>query len=258
MLLKDKVVIISGAGRGLGKACAMAMAQEGAAVALLARSQSEIDQVAREIGGSGGRALSIPTDVSSAEGVYEAVKRTVDAFGSIHVVLNNAAIPGPIGPMHETDVQDWIKALEVNLFGVFLLAREVLPFMVSNREGKIINVTSGLGQMVMPGLGAYSVAKAGVIHLTKILAEELRPYNIQVNGLDPGVMDTPLQSWIRTHGKEHLEPGIHKEFVELKEKGLLKPPEKVARLAVFLASRASDKLTGHIGTESYYRNYGYG
>ncbi len=255
--MKDKVAIISGAGRGLGKATAQAMSQEGAAVVLLARTGSEIEQVAQDIENGGGRALALPTDVGSAEQVARAVKKTMEAFGRIDIVVNNAAIAGPIGPLHGVEPKAWIKALEIDLFGVFFLSRESLPHMISKGRGKIINLTSGLGQMVMPGLGAYSVAKAGVIHLTKIMAEELKPYNIQVNGLDPGVMDTPLQTWIREQGGESLEPDVHKQFVGLKDQGLLKPPEKVARLAVFLASSASDGLTGHIGTESYYRRFGY-
>ena len=257
MILNDKVAIISGAGRGLGKATAQAMAREGAAVVLLARTGPEIEQVARDIQGVGGRALALPTDVGSAEQVARAVKKTMEAFRRIDIVVNNAAIGGPIGPLYGVDSKAWIKALEVDLFGVFFLSRQCLPHMIPERRGKIINLTSGLGQMVMPGLGAYSVAKAGVIHLTRIMAEELKPYNIQVNGLDPGVMDTPLQTWIREHGRDALDPEVHRQFVGLKDQGLLKPPEQVARLAVFLASSASDGLTGHIGTESYYKRFGY-
>ncbi|RLB20553.1 MAG: SDR family NAD(P)-dependent oxidoreductase [Deltaproteobacteria bacterium] len=257
MILNGKVAIISGAGKGLGRASAIAMAKEGAKVVLLARTRSDLENVAHEIQANGGKGLPVPTDISSLKEVRGAVRKTLEAFDSIDIIMNNAAVSGPIGPMHGATSEEWVQALQVNLVGVFLLAREALPEMISKKHGKIINVTSGLGQMVMPGLGAYSVAKAGVIHLTRIMAEELRPYNIQVNGLDPGVMDTPLQTWIREQGVQLLPRDISRQFVELKEKGLLKAPEKVAKLAVFLASSASDHLTGHVGTESYFSRFGY-
>ena len=258
MRLENKVAIISGAGRGLGRAVAFAMASEGAAVVLLARTAAQLDQVVQEIIHQGGNALAIPTDVSLWEEVQKGVDRVVRALGGVDIVVNNAAVTGPIGPLHTDGQEGWAESTAVNLSGVFYLSRAVCDYLVKKGQGKIINVTSGLGSMVMPGLGAYSIAKAGVIHLTRIMAEELRPHNVQVNGLDPGVMDTSMQDKIRKLGKEGLSAEIYKQFVDLQKQGHLKPPEKVAKLAVFLASSASDNITGHIGTESDYQRFGYG
>lgn len=117
----------------------------------------------------------------------------------------------------------------------------------------IINVTSGLGEMVMPLFGAYSITKAGLIHLTKIMAEELKEYNIRVNGLDPGVMDTRMQEYLRGLGPEILGEKAYRDFLAMKQMGRLKPPEKAARLALFLASEESDSINGEIGTETFYK-----
>jgi NAD(P)-dependent dehydrogenase (short-subunit alcohol dehydrogenase family) len=147
--------------------------------------------------------------------------------------------------------------MDINLKGYFLFSKAVIPHMMGQEKGKIINVTSGLGVMAMPLFGGYSIAKAGVIHLTRILAEELRDFNIQVNGLDPGVMDTKMQEELRNLGPEVLGNDIYAEFSGYKEKGILKPPERVAQLAVFLASEASDSITGENGTASHYKGIGY-
>jgi 3-oxoacyl-[acyl-carrier protein] reductase len=171
--------------------------------------------------------------------------------------MNNAAVIGPIRPLYAIDEGDWDSCMEINLKGYFLFSKAVIPHMINWGSGKIINVTSGLGVMAMPLFGVYSIAKAGVIHLTKILAEELRGYNIQVNGLDPGVMDTRMQEELRNLGPEVLGDETYAEFSGFKERGILKPPDRVARLAVFLASEESDSVTGENGTENHYMRFGY-
>jgi 3-oxoacyl-[acyl-carrier protein] reductase len=254
MKLTDKVAIITGGGRGLGKAAALEMAREGARVAVLSRTGGEVETVAREIGGD---ALALTADVSKGEDVTQVVEQTAEAFGRVDILMNNAAIVGPVGPTYEVGLDDWEEVLEINLLGALALCRAVLPYMLRQGGGKIINVTSGLGEMVMPPLGAYSVSKAGLMHLTRIMAAELRGLNIQVNGLDPGVMDTTMQTSMREMGPEVLGADVYREFSGLKEGGHLAPPSRAARLAVFLASGESDHITGEIGTERAYSALGY-
>ena len=258
MLLKDKVALITGAGRGLGRATAMAMAGVGASVALLSRTKSELDAVAALIQEAGGRSLVLPADVADEGAVREAVARTAAELGGLDILVNCAATLGPAAPLHEVDPEDWNRTLAVNLGGTRLMGQETIPHMIDAGSGRIINVTSGLADFVMPLFGAYSVSKAGVNHMTRIMAEELRGFHIQVNGLDPGVMDTGMQEDIRRLGPGILGKPLHDQFVSFKEDGHLRPPEEVARLVLFLSSDHSVGITGEVGGTADYRDYGYG
>jgi NAD(P)-dependent dehydrogenase (short-subunit alcohol dehydrogenase family) len=257
MKLKGKVAIVTGAGRGLGRTSAIEMAKEGAHLVIVSRTQPEIDATSRMIEEVGGKTLSLQGDISRPKDVEEAVNKAQSHFGGIDILMNNAAVTGPVKPLYEVDEGDWDVCMDINLKGSFLFSKAVIPHMIRQRGGKIINVTSGLGVMAMPLFGGYSIAKAGVIHLTRILAEELKPHNIQVNGLDPGVMDTKMQEDLRNLGPQVLGDKIYAEFSGYKEKGILKPPERVAKLAVFLASSESDSITGENGTEKHYVGLGY-
>ncbi len=256
-LLADKVAIITGGGRGLGRAAAMAMAREGAAVVLGSRTQSELEETARRIEKAGGRVACLRADVSRAQDVQRVATCALKSFGRIDILMNNAAVIGPVQPLWEVGPSEWDGLFRINLKGPYLAVRAVVPAMKGQGGGKIINVTSGLAEMVLPRLGMYAVSKAALNHLTRVLAEELRGDGIQVNGLDPGVMDTAMQDAIRGVGPERLGRDLHGEFVSMKDQGRLKAPEQVARLAVFLASPASDGITGEIGTERDYRRHGF-
>jgi len=257
MKLKDQVAIITGAGRGLGRASAIEMAKEGASVVILSRTPSELRETASRVKDLGGEILSIRADVSRPKDVERVVHRTLSRFGQIDILINNAAIIGPLRPLFQVGEKEWNQTLEINLRGPVLLSKAVLPHMIKRRRGRIINVVSGLGEIVMPPFGAYSVSKAGLIHLTRLMARELRQYRIRVNGLDPGIMDTRMQEEIRAAGPQVLGLQLYRQVVGWKERGELKPPEKVAPLAVFLASSASDSVNGQIGTATDYRKLGY-
>jgi len=257
MKLNGKVAIVTGAGRGLGRASAIAMAREGASLVILSRTPSELRETAGRIKDLGGKVLSLRADVSKPEDIEKVVHQALSRFEKIDILMNNAAIIGPLKPTFKIKKREWNQALDINLKGVYLFSKAVIPHMIKQRKGKIINVLSGLGEIVMPPFGAYSVAKAGLIHLTRFMAEELKDYDIQVNGLDPGIMDTRMQEEIRASGPEVLGIELYKQVLGWKKTGELKLPEKVARLAVFLASGASDSFTGENGTESYYRKWGY-
>ena len=257
MRLREKVAIITGGGRGLGRAAAVEMAKEGAQVVVLSRTSAEIEATSRIVEEGGGKALPLTGDISRPEDVEKAVDEAYSQFGRIDILMNNAATTGPVGRLYEIDEADWDSCMNTNVKGHYLFSRAVIPHMIRQKQGKIINVTSGLGVMAMPLFGGYSIAKAGVIHLTRILAEELKDHNIQVNGLDPGVMDTKMQEELRSLGPEVLGNAIYAEFAGYKERGLLKPPERIARLAVFLASEESNTITGQNGTEKHYMSLGY-
>jgi NAD(P)-dependent dehydrogenase (short-subunit alcohol dehydrogenase family) len=258
MLLKGKTALITGAGRGLGRAAAVAMAKEGASVALLSRTKSDLEETADMVREADGRAVILAADISDEKAVRKSAAETVSAFGGIDILLNNAAIVGPAAPIHEVDPDDWQRTMDINLNGVRQICQEIIPHMIEAGSGRIINVTSGLAQFAMPLFGAYSVSKAGVDHMTRIMALELGANDIQINGLDPGVMDTRMQEEIRSLGPDILGKPLHDQFVSFKESGSLKPPEEVARLAVFLASDHSVGISGEIGGEAEYRDFGFG
>jgi len=252
--LKGKVAVVTGGGRGLGRAAALAFAAEGAAVTIVSRTESELAEVARLIGD--GRCIAIAGDVASVDTARRVVAAAVDRFGGVDILLNNAAVVGPLRRMEDVTEPEWDAALSVNLKGAFLFAREAVPHMRRRGGGAMINVTSGLGSFVLSPFGAYCIAKAGLNQLTRILALELGDAGIRVNGLDPGVMDTLMQEKIRAAGPQTLGTDTWQRFVDFKEKGILSPAEKAARLALFLAS-PPPSLTGEIGDARYYASFGF-
>ena len=258
MLLKNKIALITGAGRGLGRATAVTMAREGASVALISRTKSELEETAALVKNEGGKSIIMATDISDERAVREAVTDTVSALGGLDILVNNAAIIGPAAPLHEVDPDDWDRTMAVNLTGLRQVCQDAIPHMIKRGGGKIINITSGLAQIVMPLFGAYSVSKAGLDHMTRIMAQELAGFEIQVNGLDPGVMDTRMQEEIRDLGPEVLGKPLHDQFMSFKEIGSLTSPDEVAQLAVFLASDHSVGISGEIGGAAEYRDFGYG
>ncbi len=258
MQLKDKVAIITGAGRGLGRSSALAMAREGASIVILSRTPSELAETAGIIKSEGGNVLALKADVSVASDIEEVVNEAISVHGRIDILMNNAAEVGPAQLITEIDEKEWSMIMDINLKGVYLCCRAVVPHMLWQKGGKIINVTSGFAEIVMPPLGAYSISKAALNHMTRIMAEELRAHNIQVNALDPGIMDTSMQEELREMGPEVLGEALFNQFQTFKEEGHLKSPDDIAQLAVFLASDSSEGITGEVGSELDYAGYGYG
>lgn len=257
MELKGKVAIVTGAGRGLGRASAIALARAGADLVIVSRTPGELEQTAVEIMAGGGTVVVLEGDVGRAEDVRRVVDTAVETFGGVDILMNNAAVIGAIKPLHEVSQAEWEAAVAVNLTAPQLFARLAVPSMIRQGGGKIINVTTGLAEFVLSPFGAYSVTKAGLLHLTRIMSAELERHHIQVNGLDPGVMDTRMQEDIRQQGPTVLGKAVYEDFVALKERGELLPPAQVARLALFLASPRSGRVTGENGTERHYRQFGY-
>ncbi len=239
MKLQNRVAIITGGGRGLGRSIALAFGKQGAKVVLAARTKEEIDHVAEELRSLKKDAIAIPTDISDEDQVNQLVKKSLEAYGTIDILVNNAGARGPISPIYEISLSEWEQTLRVNLTAAFLCTKAVLPVLMERKEGKIINVATTLTPR--PNLTPYMVAKAGLIHFTKQLSRELKDYNIQVNAIHPGVMDTRMQEEIRKAGTKAIGTDM---FERMKEEGILHTPDEPARLILFLASKAADGITG--------------
>ena len=239
MKLLDKVAIVTGGGRGLGRSIALAFGREGAKVVLAARTREEVEHVAEELRAMRREALAVPTDVSREDQVNRMVEKALETYGTIDVLVNNAGARGPIGAIQEISLAEWEETLRVNLTSAFLCVKAVLPALVKKKQGKIINVATTMTPR--PNLTPYMVAKAGLIHFTKQLSRELKEFHIQVNVIHPGVMDTQMQEEIRKAGAKAVGTDM---FQRLKEEGILHSPDEPARLVLFLASAAADGITG--------------
>ncbi len=205
--LQGQVAIVSGGGRGIGAAAARLLARSGASVVLTARSEEEIDAVANELRSDGLRAIAVTADVSDFEQTEEVVEAAVEQFGRVDILVNNAAVIYPVEPLADVDPDEWAYNVHVNLVGPFYLTRGVLPLMMDQGYGRIVNVTSGAAVRPIVGASAYSAAKAGLDALTCALAQELAQTGhsrITINGYDPGMVDTEMQSDIRSVDAEEM------------------------------------------------------
>lgn len=226
-VLNGKVAVITGAGRGIGKAIAAGYAKAGAAVVCAARSEAEITETANEISKSGGRAIAVKTDVTSCESVKNMFDRAAEQFGGIDILVINAGANYDRKTVEDSDPENWKRTMELNLFGAYYCARSVIPYLKRRGAGKIITIGSGLGHGGFSGSSAYSCSKAGLWMLTRILAQELLQYNISVNELIPGPVETSIDDAAREN----------KNIVKSMESEWHKQPEDVVPLAVFLASQ---------------------
>jgi len=244
MKLEERVAIITGAGRGIGKAISITFAKEGANLVLLSRTLSELEKTAQEIHNLNRRALIVKADVSSKEQVEKSIDLAVCEFGTIDILVNNAAIQGAIGPLVDNDVEKWIETINANLIGVFLCCRAVLPHMMKNRRGKIINLSGGGATTPRPYFSAYSASKAAVVRLTETLSREVDPFNIQVNAIAPGTVSTRMLHQVLEAGVAAGKRELEHCKQQLASGGT--PAELPAALALYLASDESDGLTGRL------------
>ena len=228
-MLKDKVAIITGASRGIGRATALTFAQADAKVVLAARTQQDLATVANLVGADGGEALVVPTDVTRTEAVETLVNRTLEAYGQIDILVNNAGI-GVFETIADSDPEVWTKVVASNLKSTYLCSKYVLPSMLARQSGLIINVLSIAAKVAFPASSAYCAAKAGALAFTKVLAEEVRSENIRVTAVSPGSVDTPFWKEIDRH------PDLN----------LMLKPEQVAETILFVATQPAGIVTDEI------------
>ncbi|MFH1480232.1 MAG: glucose 1-dehydrogenase [Pseudomonadota bacterium] len=239
--LDNKVAIVTGSGRGLGKEMALALAEAGADLVVTSRTQVEIDAVAREIQGLGRRAIAVPMDVTNQDEVNAMVEKAVDEFGKIDILVNNS---GTLLQRRFLDytVEDWDILINTNFKSIFFCTQAVGRYMIKERSGKIINMASRDAIRPRPKCSVYDATKGAIITLTKALAREWARYHINVNAIAPGYFLTPLvRSLIEGDGMDPTVIG--KQFLPL---GRMGRPEEMGPLVVYLASPASDYMTGEI------------
>lgn len=235
MVLGNKVALVTGGARGIGRAIALTLAEQGADVAVVDLNQTDVENVAAEIEKLGRRSLALTGSVSNAADVEDFIKKTSDEFGKIDILVNNAGITRDTLLMRMKE-EDWDSVIEVNLKGAFLCTKTVSRIMMKQKYGRIINISSVVGLMGNAGQANYSASKAGVIGLTKSVARELASRNITVNAIAPGFIVTSMTDVLSEDVKGKL-----KEQIPM---GRLGMPEDIANTVVFLASDSASYITG--------------
>lgn len=240
--LDNKVAIITGASKGIGKAIAKALGQQGAKIVIVSRKQEAVDETAKEFLAEGIEAIGIAAHMGNSDQIKNMVSQTVKHFGGIDIVVNNAAINPTFGPIVETDNLVFDKIMEVNVKGPMELCKLAYPFMKQKGAGSIINISSIEGITPGLGLGLYSISKATLIALTKVLAKEWGVDNIRVNVICPGLINTKFSQAL-TENEKILKHVLAKQALPQ-----LAEPLDIAGLALFLASDASSFCTGSVIT----------
>ena len=235
--MTNRTAFITGASRGIGRACALSLAQAGARVAVAARNVDQLETLAGEIRSAGHAAFAVPIDLGNSESIKEAIAKAARDFGPIAILVNNAGITKD-GLAMRMKKDDWDTVIATNLTGAFLAIQQVLPGMMRERWGRIINISSVVGEMGNPGQANYVASKAGLIGLTKSIAQEMGSRNITVNAVAPGFVETDMTQGLSKELKDKMLANI-----PLKRMGR---PEDVAAAVRFLASDEASYITGHV------------
>jgi len=237
--LVGQVAAVTGGGRGIGRAIAATLSAAGATTAVLARSASEIDKTARMIEQAGGRARPFVVDVTDAVTVERTFAEIERSLGPVTLLVNNAAVPGPIGPFWETDPAEWWRTLDVNQRGVVLCSRAVLPGMIARSKGRIINIASSA--MPVAYFSSYATSKAALVRFTETIAGEVKAYGVSTFAVGPGTVRTAMaEHSLRSDDGQKWLPWFKRIFDE----GLDVSVERPARLVLELASGRADSLSG--------------
>ena len=247
--LDGQVAIVTGAGRGIGRAIALALGNQGATVVVASRTLLDAEETVALLRGKGHAANATHVDVADWSSVEQMVSSAVGEFGGVHILVNNAGVQGPVSPLDENDVDAWARTIQVNLVGAFHCCKAVIPWMRRAGGGAIVNLSGGGATAPRPNFSAYAASKAGVVRLTETLAEEMRPYGIRVNAIAPGAVNTRMYGEILAAGAKAGEKALMDAARQQETGGT--PPELAAALVVFLASAASDGLTGKLVAAPY-------
>jgi NAD(P)-dependent dehydrogenase (short-subunit alcohol dehydrogenase family) len=242
-----RVALVTGAGRGIGRAVAIRLAARGTQVALLARSVDQLEETAAIVRAQGGTATVIPADLAEPDAVSDAAARVAKEAGVVDVLINNAAVVQPAGPTMGTDPGAWNRTFAVNVAAPVQLSLTFLPSMLERRWGRIVNVSTGIVERpgATVGLNAYAATKAALEAHTLNLAAELAASGVTVNVYRPGSVDTAMQAWFRSQPSEQIGAALHDHFQAAYEHGALITPEQSARA---LIARLADSGTGEIWT----------
>jgi 3-oxoacyl-[acyl-carrier protein] reductase len=243
--LQGQVAIITGGGRGIGKAAAEELAANGASVVLTARSKAQVDAVAAALQANGATAIGIATDVADPNQVSALVEATLAQLGRIDIVVNNAGIIWPVEDVIKSKADEWTYNLQVNLFGPYYLTRQVLPRMIEQKYGRIVNVSSGAAINPIVGASAYSTSKAGMDMLTKAVALEIPNSGVTINSFHPGMVDTEMQVDLRSVDTSAESFDLNR-FHDAHQQGLLRSPTAVAHAITWLAGPWSQEHNGKI------------
>ncbi|MGE2715465.1 SDR family NAD(P)-dependent oxidoreductase [Mycolicibacterium litorale] len=237
--LEGKVAIVTGAGRGLGRAMARALTETGAAVTVAARTSAELDSFVDEAKAAGGQALACPTDITDEASVQRMVEATVETFGRVDILVNNSGILAST-PLVEQSADEWDRVVATNLRGTFLATRAVGPHLLAQRSGKVVNLASNFALQGVANHAAYSASKAGVIAFTRAMAIEWARHNVQVNAIAPGYFATPLNAEIRSDAESLAK------VVRAIPARRLGEADEIAPWLLLLAGSASDFMTGEV------------
>lgn len=245
MKLAGLNAIITGASQGFGKFIAARFLAEGANVLICARDAALLAQTRAELAAGGGRVLARACDVSDEAQVEELTEFALQEFGSVQALVSNAGVYGPMGPSEEVDLREWMRAVEINLYGTLLPCRALIPHFKKAGRGKIIVVSGGGATNPMPNVSAYAASKAAVVRLMETLAEELKPHGIDVNAIAPGALKTRLVEQVLAAGPEKVGAAFYAKNKKWSEDGAT-PLALGAGLCAYLASRESDGITGRL------------
>ena len=235
--LQGRVALVTGASQGIGRACALALARTGAQVALAARNTEKLAAVQAEITAAGGAASVFALDIASEESILACAKAVLAQYGKVEILVNNAGITRD-GLMLRMKRADWDAVLSTNLTGAFLLTQALMPAMLKARWGRIVNLTSVVGETGQAGQANYAASKAGLIGLTKSMARELVSRSITVNAVAPGYIETPMTEVLNEQQRAAMLTQV--------PLGRAGTPEEIAQAVVFLASDAASYITGHV------------
>ncbi|MGH7467210.1 MAG: SDR family NAD(P)-dependent oxidoreductase [Longimicrobiales bacterium] len=239
--LADTVAVVTGGGRGLGRAFAVALAHHGACVAVVARSRDQLAETVQQVKRAGGVAHAFMADVADRASTEQTLADIRAQLGPVDLLVNNAGVESPVGPLVQTDADDWWRAHEVNLRGPMLWARVVLPAMIERRRGRIINVASGAGAIAIPFMSAYVTSKTALIKFTEVLAQEVKAHGVRIFAIEPGTIRSAMAMYALESPAGRRWIPWYRNIFDAQEDV---QPEYSAELIVRIARGDADRLTG--------------